>query len=93
MGSLIILLAILAVLGLGLGYYAPSIFKGKRPHGVNGDIIAGLVTAVGIGLLDWYIIPMILPNMGRLLVFISSIIEPLIGVLIVLWLMRYLKNR
>ena len=49
--SLIILFFIWIVMGLGLGYYATSIFKGERPYGLNGDLIAALVTSIVVGLL------------------------------------------
>jgi len=91
--SLIILFFIWIVMGLGLGYYAPSIFKGDRPYGVNGDVIVSIITAVVVGLMDWYIVPMIFPNMGNAMLFLAAILEPLLVVLLLLWLMRYIKNR
>ncbi|MEA3336928.1 MAG: hypothetical protein U9R25_13535 [Chloroflexota bacterium] len=93
MGSLLILFAIWIIMGLGLGYYATSLFKGDRPYGLNGDLIAGAATAIVVGLMDWYIVPTLFPNMGQLMLFLAAIIEPLLGVLLVLWLMRYIKNR
>ncbi|MFQ5575367.1 MAG: hypothetical protein ACE5G8_00085 [Anaerolineae bacterium] len=93
MSGLIVLFVIWIVLGLGVGYYATSIFKGARPYGLNGDLIAGVLTAIAVGLGDWFLIPLWFPNFGRLFIFLAAIIEPLISILIVLWLMRYLKNR
>lgn len=92
MGSLIILLVIWALIGLLLGYVAPNIFKGGRPFGLYGDLIAAVVTAVVVGLGDWYLVPLILPNITRLLLFLAALLEPLVAVLLVLWLMRYLKR-
>jgi len=92
MTSLFLLLAILVVLALIIGYYASGIFKGARPYGLNGDLIAAVITAVLVGLMDWYIIPLIFPAMPRLWIFISSLIEPTVSVFIVLWLMRYFKK-
>ena len=92
MASLFLLLVILVVLALIIGYYASSIFKGARPYGLNGDLIAALITAIVVGLMDWYIIPLIFPTMPRLWVFISSLAEPTASVFIVLWLMRYFKK-
>ena len=91
--SLIILFFIWIVMGLGLGYYATSIFKGERPYGLNGDLIAALVTSIVVGLLDWLLVPVIFPNMGQAFLFIAAILEPLVSIFIVLWLMRYIKNR
>ena len=91
--SLIILFFIWIVMGLGFGYYATSIFKGELTYGLNGELIAGLVTAIVVGLIDWFIVPMIFPNMGQSLLFLAAILEPLVSILIVLWVMRYIKNR
>lgn len=92
MASLIILFVFWIIMGLGLGYYATSIFKGNRPYGLNGDLVAGLLTAIVVGLFDWFIVPMIFPNFGQLLLFLAAILEPLVSVLLVLWLMRYFKR-
>ena len=91
--SLIILFFIWIIMGLGLGYYAPSIFKGERPYSLSGDLIAGLITAIVVGLLDWFIVPMIFPTMGQAMLLLAGILEPLLSVLLVLWLMRYIRNR
>jgi len=76
----------MAVVGLLLGWLADKIFKGERPKGLSGDLIAGVITAVAIGLLDWYVIPAMgfSPTMRML----GVIFEPAIGALIVLWLIR-----
>ena len=76
----------MTVVGLLLGWLADKIFKGERPKGLSGDLIAGVITAVAIGLLDWYVIPaMGFSSTMRLL---GVIFEPAIGALIVLWLIR-----
>lgn len=92
MGNLIILLLIWVVIGLILGYAASAIFKRERPYGLNGDLIAAIITVIVVGLADWYLIPLMLPNMARLWVFIAALVEPALGALLVLWLMRYFKK-
>lgn len=92
MGSFIILLIIWVVMGLVVGYFAANIFKGGRPYGLNGDLVAGVITAVVVGLGDWYLVPLILPNITRLFLFLAALVEPFLGVLLVLWLMRYFKK-
>ena len=74
------------LVGLLLGWLADKVFKGERPKGLSGDLIAGVITAIAIGLLDWYVIPAMgfSPTM-RLL---GVIFEPAIGALLVLWLIR-----
>lgn len=91
--SLVILFVIWIVMGAGIGFYADSIFKGDRPYGANGDVVAGLATAIIVGVLDWVVIPLVFPNMGQSLIFVAAILEPLLSIFIVLWLLRYIKNR
>ena len=84
--AVIYVVVAMTVVGLLLGWLADKIFKGERPKGLSGDLIAGVITAVAIGLLDWYVIPaMGFSSTMRLL---GVIFEPAIGALIVLWLIR-----
>jgi len=93
MGSLIILFVIWIVLGLVVGYGASGIFKGERPYGLGGDLTAALLSEIIVGLMDWFLIPVMLPNMAPIWKFAAALVEPFLTALIVLWLMRYLKNR
>ncbi len=93
MASLIILLMVWIVLGIVLGFAAGSIFKGERPYGLTGDLTAALASELGVGLMDWYLVPKIFPDMARGLVFGAALAEPFLTALFVLWLMRYFKNR
>ena len=93
MAGLIVLFVIWIVLGLIIGYAASSIFKGERPYGLGGDLTATILSEVIVGLMDWYLVPMLFPNIERVWVFGAALVEPLLTALIVLWFMRYLKNR
>lgn len=93
MAGLIVLFVIWIVLGLIIGYAASSIFKGERPYGLGGDLTAAILSEVIVGLMDWYLVPMLFPNIEQLWVFGAALVEPLLTALIVLWFMRYLKNR
>jgi len=93
MGALIILFAIWIVLGLIVGYGATAIFKGERPYGLGGDLTAALLSEIVVGLMDWYLVPVILPGLAPIWKFVAALVEPFLTALIVLWLMRYLKNR
>ena len=78
------------VVGLIAGWLAGPIWKHKRPIGVRGDYIAAVITAVAVGLLDWYVIPAMgfsesLRNLG-----VAS--EPFLGALLVLWIIRAAKK-
>jgi len=88
--QIIILLAAMILVGLIAGWLAGPIWKNKRPIGVPGDYIAAIITAIAIGLLDWYVIPAMgfsenLRNMG-------VAIEPALGALLVLWIIRAAKK-
>ena len=86
----IILIVAMVVVGLIVGWLAGPIWKNKRPIGVRGDYIASIITAIAVGLMDWYVIPAMgfsenLRNMG-------VAIEPALGALLVLWIIRAAKK-
>jgi len=88
--ELVILIVAMIVVGLIIGWLAGPIWKNKRPIGVQGDYIASVITAVAVGLMDWYVIPAMgfsdsLRNMG-------VAIEPALGSLLVLWIIRKAKS-
>jgi uncharacterized membrane protein YeaQ/YmgE (transglycosylase-associated protein family) len=88
--DIVILIAAMVLVGLLIGWLAGFIWKGNRPIGARGDTIASVVTAVVIGLIDWFVIPAMgfsdnLRNLG-------VILEPALGALIVLWIIRLAKK-
>jgi uncharacterized membrane protein YeaQ/YmgE (transglycosylase-associated protein family) len=88
--QIIILIVAMIVVGLVIGGLAGLIWKNKRPIGVTGDFIASVITAVAVGLMDWYVIPAMgfsttMRNLGVAL-------EPALGALIVLWIIRIAKK-
>ena len=88
--NIVILIVAMIVVGLIAGWLAGPIWKNKRPIGVQGDYTAAVISAVVIGLMDWYVIPAMgfsdsLRNMGVAL-------EPLLGALLVLWIIRIAKK-
>jgi len=88
--NIVILIVVMIVVGLITGWLAGPIWKNKRPIGVQGDYTAAIISAVVIGLMDWYVIPAMgfsdsLRNMGVAL-------EPALGALIVLWIIRLAKK-
>jgi len=88
--EIVFLILAMIVVGLFVGWLAGPIWKGKRPIGVRGDYIAAVITAVVVGLMDWYVIPAIgfsdsLRNLGVAL-------EPLLAALAVLWIIRAAKR-
>lgn len=89
MDILILLLAMVAV-GLLVGVIAGPIWKGQRPIGVTGDYLAAILTAVVIGLIDWYVIPAM--GFSDTLKYLGVALEPLLGALLVLWIIRRAKK-
>ncbi|MGB7876000.1 MAG: hypothetical protein WBL25_16585 [Anaerolineales bacterium] len=88
--EIVILVLAMIVVGLLMGWVAGFIWKDNRPIGVQGDYIAAVITAVVVGLIDWFVIPAMgfsegLRNLGVAL-------EPAIGALIVLWIIRAAKK-
>lgn len=88
--NIVILLIAMIVMGLIVGWLAGLIWKNKRPIGVQGDYIAAIISAIVIGLMDWYVIPAMgfsdnLRNLG-------VAIEPALGALLVLWIIRAAKR-
>lgn len=88
--DILILIVAMIVVGLIVGWLAGPIWKNKRPIGVRGDYIAAVITAVAVGLMDWYVIPAMgfsitMRNLGVAL-------EPALGSLLVLWIIRLAKR-
>ena len=88
--NIVILIVAMIVAGLIAGWLAGPIWKNKRPIGVQGDYIAAVITAVVVGLMDWYVIPAMgfsisLRNLGVAL-------EPFLSALLVLWIIRLAKK-
>ncbi len=88
--EIVILIVAMIIVGLIIGWLAGPIWKNKRPIGVRGDYIASVITAIAVGLMDWYVIPAMgfsvsLRNMG-------IAIEPALGALLVLWIIRAAKK-
>ncbi len=80
----------LIVLGLIVGFAAGFIWKDNRPIGVKGDYIAAVVTAVAVGLLDYYVIPAM--GFSDTMRWLGVSTEPWLSALLVLWLIRYVKK-
>ena len=89
MQTLILISAMIAV-GFLMGYLAGLIWKDNRPIGVRGDYIAAIISAIVMGLIDWFLIPAM--GFGDAIRFIGVILEPPATALIVLWIIRKAKE-
>jgi len=84
-----LVLAMIAV-GLLMGWVAGFIWRDRSSSDARNDYIASIITAIVIGLIDWFVIPAMgfsdnLRNLGVAL-------EPALGALIVLWIIRKARN-
>ena len=93
MTGLVVFIVVWLIMGLIIGYYAPAIFKGNRPFGLGGDLAISLIVTIGVGLLDWYFIDALMPNLAGIVRIAAYLLEPPISALIVLWAVRYFKNK
>lgn len=85
MDVLIVIGAMVAV-GVVIGAIAGPIWKGVRPRGVRTDFLAAILTAVVIGLIDWYVVPAM--GFSDTLKYAALATEPALAALLVLWLLR-----
>lgn len=88
--ELLYVIGAMILAGLLIGFVAGLIWKDNRPYGAAGDYIIAIITAVIVGLIDWFVIPVMgfsdqLRNLGLL-------IEPALGSLLVLWIVRRAKR-
>ena len=85
-----ILIAAMIIVGLLMGWIAGFIWKDRNPDDARRDYIASVITAIVLGLIDWFVIPAMgfsdsLRNLG-----VAT--EPALGALIVLWIIRKAKQ-
>ena len=91
MSVLVIYLVIWVVLGLMVGALAGLIGGGSSPYGLGVDIGLSVVTMIGVGMLDYVIMPLL--GYDGILRFIAMMGEPLITAVIALWVLRVVKRR
>ncbi len=84
--EIIILVVVMIVVGWLMGQVAGAIWKDDLPLGKQGNTIAAIVTCIVVGLLDWYVIPAM--GFSETLKYIGVAMEPALGALLVLWLIR-----
>lgn len=88
--DVVILVGAMIIVGLLMGWIAGLIWKSNRPMGVKGDYIVSVISAIAIGLIDWFLIPAMgfstgLRNLGVAM-------EPALGALLILWIFRKARS-
>ncbi|MGD8998429.1 MAG: hypothetical protein PVH80_09990 [Anaerolineae bacterium] len=91
MPVLVIYLVVWILLGLLVGALAGLVGRAQPPYGLVVDIGASVLTMIGVGMLDYAILPLL--GYSGTLRFIAMVAEPLIAVVIVLWLLRTIRRR
>jgi len=88
--DIVILLGVMVVVGLLVGWVAGLIWKENRPVGVQGDYLVAVLSAVAIGLLDWFVIPAM--GFSETIKLLGVALEPALGALLVLWIIRKARS-
>ncbi|HZD56393.1 MAG TPA: hypothetical protein VE136_06710 [Anaerolineales bacterium] len=88
--QIVILILIMLVVGVIIGWLAGPIWKGQRPIGTSGDYLAAVITAIVVGLIDWFVIPAM--GFSNTMKYLGVALEPAIGALLVLWIIRLAKQ-
>jgi uncharacterized membrane protein YeaQ/YmgE (transglycosylase-associated protein family) len=87
---IVILLVAMVLVGLLMGAIGSLIWKENKPLGAAGDYIVAVITAIAVGLLDWYVIPAM--GFSDTWKYIGVATEPALSALIVLWIVRKVKK-
>lgn len=88
--EIIFVIGAMVLVGLLIGFIAGLIWKDNRPIGVGGDYAVAIISAVIIGLMDWYIIPAM--GFSEMMKWLGVLLEPALGALLILWLIRVAKK-
>jgi uncharacterized membrane protein YeaQ/YmgE (transglycosylase-associated protein family) len=83
--EIIYVIIAMIVVGLIMGYIAGLIWKDDR-----NNYPTAIITAVIVGLLDFYVIPMM--GFSDTMKWLGVALEPALSVLLVLWIIRYAKR-
>jgi len=88
--EILLLVVAMIVVGVIMSFIAGFIWKERNPDEVRRDYIASIITAVVVGFMSWFIIPML--GFSDTLKYISAATEPAGSALIVLWIIRKAKK-
>ena len=88
--QIVVLIVAMVVVGLLVSAVASLIWRENKPIGVGGDYVVAMISAVAIGLLDWYVIPAM--GFSDTMKWLGVATEPALGALLVLWIIRRAKR-
>ncbi len=84
--EILFVIGAMVLVGLLMGFVAGLIWKDNRPIGVSGDYAVSIISAIVIGLMDWYIIPAM--GFSNTMKWLGIALEPALGALLILWIVR-----
>lgn len=79
------------LLGLLGGALAGIVTGNEPPYGLAADLATSVLTMIGVGLLDYFILPLM--GFEGTIRFVAAIFEPLLSAALVLWLLRVIRRR
>ena len=88
--DILILITAMVVVGALVGAVAGPIWRDNRPIGVGGDYAVAIITAVVIGLIDWFVIPAM--GFSDTLKWLGAALEPPLAALFALWVVRRVRQ-
>ncbi|MBN1149172.1 MAG: hypothetical protein JXA78_18070 [Anaerolineales bacterium] len=88
--EILILVVAMILVGLLMGWLAGVIWKGARPLGTNADYLISVAVAVIVGLIDWFVIPAM--GFSDTMKYLGVALEPALGALLALWVVRLAKR-
>jgi uncharacterized membrane protein YeaQ/YmgE (transglycosylase-associated protein family) len=88
--EIVLLIAAMVVVGLIMTYVSKLIWKDELPVGMPNAYIVGVVTAVVVGLLDWFVIPAM--GFSDTLKYVGVASEPALSVPIVFWIIKKARS-
>jgi uncharacterized membrane protein YeaQ/YmgE (transglycosylase-associated protein family) len=88
--EIVLLIAAMVVVGLIMTYVSKLIWKDELPVGMPNAYIVGVVTAVVVGLLDWFVIPAM--GFSDTLKYVGVASEPVLSVPIVFWVIKKARS-
>ena len=88
--EILILIAAMVVVGLIMTFVSKLIWKDELPVSVTAAYIIGVVTAVVVGLADWFVIPAIVDS--DILKYLGIALEPALSVPLVFWIIKKSKS-
>lgn len=88
--EILLLIAAMVAVGLIMTYVSSLIWKGDLPVGGSNAYIVGILTAVIVGLLDWFVIPAM--GFSDTLKYLGAALEPALSVPIVFWIIKKAKS-